>query len=259
MRVNLETGPGWAKLIFHSENGMNLLNAATIHELNLMSQELRQNPGLRVVSIRSEGNVFGAGGDLTCFVSNDKDTQQRIVAAVSELNQAILNLYQLPALVICAVHGVVAGGSIGLMNVADFVVAAKGTRFNTAYCKIAASPDVGSSWFLPQLLGYRKAMELLIMGENFDADAAREMGLVNWVVPREQLNDVAEKLVNRLLHGPQQSFRHIKRLCSLANRQDLSAQLQAEQQALSEIVQDANFSEGVRAFLENRSPHFHND
>ncbi len=256
MRINLEVGNGWGKIVFQSENGMNLLNSSTIHELRLITQELKNTAGLRVLSLRSEGNVFGAGGDLTCFVSNDAETQQRILAAVSELNQAILNLHQLPALIICAVHGVVAGGSMGVMNAADLVIAAKGTRFNTGYCKIGASPDAGSSWFLPKLVGFRKAMELLILSENFDAEAAREMGLVNWVVPAEQLIDVADKLMGRLLHGPQQSYLQIKRLLAMAEHHELSSHLEQEQQALSEIVKGPDFCEGVQALLENRGPHF---
>ncbi len=256
MKISLELAAGSASLVFSSENGMNLLNSASIHELMQISYELQQNQDLRVLSIRSEGNVFGAGGDLTGFKADDSACLDKIKSAVTELNQAILNLYQLPVIVICAVHGVVAGGSLGLMNVADLVIAAKGTRFNTAYCKIAASPDVGSSWFLPRLVGHRKAMEWLLLGENFDAEEARNQGLVNWVVPAEQLQDVAEKLANRLLHGPRDSHQHIKRLLRVAEQHDLVTHLGLEQSVFAQVIEQANFAEGVQALLQNRSPHF---
>lgn len=256
MKISLDSGGGIARIVFSSANGMNLLNSAAIHELMQISRELQKNQDLRVLTIRSEGNVFGAGGDLTSFKANELGCLESVKNAVAELNQAILNLYQLPAIVICAVHGVVAGGSMGLMNVADLVIAAKGTRFNTAYTKIAASPDVGSSWFLPRLVGHRKAMEWLLLGENFDADEARLHGLINWVVPAEQLSDVTEKLANRLLHGPRESYKQIKGLLRAAEQHDLPNHLEVEQSAFASAVAQPDFIEGVQALLQNRSPHY---
>src|SRR5690606_29114874 len=127
--------------------------------------------------------------------------------------------------VVTAVHGSVAGGGLGLMNAADLVLAASNTKFSLAYSRIGATPDLGASFYLPRLLGERRAMELLLLSEPFDAQRAVELGLVNFVVPHQHFDEETDALVKRLLGGPPQAFSSIKRLVYGAHEALLHDQL----------------------------------
>lgn len=256
MSVHLQMEKGLATVIFDSAAKMNVLGASEIAELCHISQQLADNRRIRVVLIRAEGPVFGAGGDLNCIRAGDHKAAERLHHIGGELNQAILRMQGLPAIVIAAVHGCVAGGSMAAMLVADLVIAAKGTRFNTAYARTGASPDAGASWFLPRQIGTRKALEYLLLADNFDADTALAIGLVNQVVPPEQLRDVSERLAARLLCGPAQSYAQIKRLVYQAASTTLAQQLEDEVVTAAEISMSGDFCEGVAAFLERRCAHF---
>jgi 2-(1,2-epoxy-1,2-dihydrophenyl)acetyl-CoA isomerase len=158
--------------------------------------------------------------------------------------------------VVAAVHGAVAGGSIGVMSAADMVIAAQGTKFNLAYARIGASPDVGNSWFLPRLVGTRKALEWLLLSDDFDADAALACGLVNQVVPAAELRAVADQLVARLLAGAQGSQTRIKRLIYESETTPLAQQLYEEIEHFAQSTVTADFIEGVNAFMQKRKPRF---
>lgn len=256
MSLQLHTERGLATIVFDNPGCMNVMGVQEITELGRISLQLEDSPFIRVVVIRAEGPVFGAGGDLNCFHPGDAQAAERLRTVAAELNQAVLRMRRLPAIVITAVHGCVAGGSMAAMNVADLVIAAKGTRFNTAYARIGASPDAGASWFLPRLMGARKALECLLLADNFDADTALAYGLVNQVVPPEQLRDVTDKLAARLMCGPRESYAHMKRLVCQADNTSLAQQLEDETAAFVGASMSADFAEGVAAFLGKRSAHF---
>jgi 2-(1,2-epoxy-1,2-dihydrophenyl)acetyl-CoA isomerase len=242
MSIRLEKANGLATIIFDNPNCMNVMGAAEIRALNQLTELLAEDRSIRVVIIRAEGKVFGAGGDIASFKPGDPASPEAIREIGAELNQAILRLHKLPAIVIASVHGAVAGGSMGTMNAADLVIAAKGTRFNMAYAKIGASPDVGNTWFLPRLVGNRKALEWLLFSENFDAD--------------EQLKDVTEKLAMRLLRGPQETYARMKRLVYQSDATSLEQQVRDEIEAFASVTMTPDFAEGVSAFLDKRTAHF---
>ncbi|MFZ6759705.1 enoyl-CoA hydratase/isomerase family protein [Undibacterium sp. Ji50W] len=256
MSIRLEIANGLATMIFDNPDSMNVMGMSEIRSLNRLTEELADDRSIRVVIVRAEGKVFGAGGDISSFRPGDPASPETIREIGAELNQAVLRLHNLPAIVIASVHGAVAGGSMGTMNAADLVVAAKGTRFNMAYAKIGASPDVGNTWFLPRLVGNRKALEWLLFSENFDADEALAFGLVNLVVPPEQLKDVTEKLALRLLRGPHETYARMKRLIYQSESTSLEQQVTDEIEAFASVTMTPDFAEGVSAFLGKRPAHF---
>ena len=136
------------------------------------------------------------------------------------------------------------------------VVAAEDTYFASAYRNIALTPDGGGSWALPRLVGTRRAMEILLLGERFDARRALEMGLVNRVVPVADLDAVTDAIVQGLVQAPALAIRNTKRLVreSLAN--SLSAHLHAEATSFGACAATADFAEGINAFLEKRPARF---
>lgn len=256
MAIRLQIEQGLATITVDCPATMNVIGLTELRELNTVTCRIADDPEVRVVLIRAEGAVFGAGGDLSCFQCGERDSPQTLQEIGHEVKAIILRVRNLRAIVIASVQGAVIGGSMTLMNAADLVIAAKGTRFNMGYARIGASPDGGSSWFMPRLVGARKTLEWMLLSDNFDADTALSFGLVNQVVPAEQLRDVCDKLAARLVRGPQESFARMKRLVYQATEQTLAQQLDAEIEQLAAVVKTPDFAEGISAFFGKRVPHF---
>ena len=174
----------------------------------------------------------------------------------AELHRAVLALREAAQPVIAAVHGAVAGAGMSLLAAADLAIAADGTKFSMAYSAIGTSPDGGSTWFLPRLVGARRAMELLLLSEPFDAATALRYGLVNRVVPVDELEAIAAQLARHLAGGPARAHAEIKALVNRSFETTLPAQLDAEAAAFARCAATRDFNEGVTAFVGKRKAKF---
>ena len=139
---------------------------------------------------------------------------------------------------------------------ADMVIAAEGTRFNFAYMKIGGCPDAGNSVFLPRIVGDRKAFELIALSETFDAGEALRLGLVNRIVPLDQLESETRKLAARFIAGPAASFAATKRLLRQSATTPLRQHLDNEIETFARVSSTPDFVEGVTAFRAKRAPKF---
>ena len=145
---------------------------------------------------------------------------------------------------------------VSLMAAADLVLAAEGTKFVLAYSRLGTSPDGGATWFLPRLVGARRALELMLLSDPVDARDAAAIGLVNRVVGAGELTAEAGRLALRLAQGPTSAFAETKRLVNAGHDQGLAAQLGAEVEAFARCAATRDFAEGVTAFVEKRKPDF---
>lgn len=234
---------------------LNGIDEGLAAELGEAIERATELPSVRAVLLSGAGRAFCAGGDLSRFDGGEK------FGAVAERTMSVFHpvvrrIATLPVPTVVAVHGAVAGAGIGLMLACDFVLAATGTRFTLAYPRIGGTIDAGASWFLVRALGTRKAMELAILAETFDADAAHGLGLVNRVVPTDALGEEAFAFSERLATGPTAAYGAIKRLVACAHGNDLPAQLDAEQAAFVTSAATDDFAEGLVAFREKRQPLF---
>jgi 2-(1,2-epoxy-1,2-dihydrophenyl)acetyl-CoA isomerase len=140
------------------------------------------------------------------------------------------------------------------MMACDLALAADTANFTLAYTLIGTSPDGGSTYALPRLVGAKKAMEIALLGERFDAATAERLGLVNRVVPAASLEAETHKLAARLAAGPIGAYGRTKALLNGSLNASLEAQLQREAEAFAQCAAEPDFAEGVRAFLEKRRP-----
>ncbi|MET3514258.1 2-(1,2-epoxy-1,2-dihydrophenyl)acetyl-CoA isomerase [Pseudacidovorax sp. 1753] len=242
-----------AILRFNRPQALNAIDVPMAQAFLAAVRGLAADPGVRALLLCGEGNGFMAGGDLAVLSA---DPQGGAAALIGPLHEALQLLATLDLPVIAQVHGVAAGAGLSLMLQADFVLAAKGTRFNLAYVNIGASCDVGASWALPRWVGLRRALEIALLGDMLDADAAERMGLINRVVEADALPAEAMALAQRLAAGPTRALGQLRRLLRGSTERDLPAQLAAEEAAFQACAATADFREGVDAFFARRKPAF---
>jgi len=217
-----------------------------------------QDASVRCLVIRG-GEHFMAGGDLKWFdelVRSRASSENRIEfeGFVQEVHALIVSLRRMPKPVIAAVSGAAAGFGMSLMMACDLVIAADNAYFSLAYTLIGASPDGGSTFALPRIVGARKAMEIALLGERFDARTAERLGFVNRVVPAAALESETMELAARLAAGPTAVHARTKRLLNASLGSSLETQLQREAEAFAQCAVEPDFAEGIRAFLEKRAP-----
>jgi len=220
-----------------------------------------QDRSVRCLVIRG-GEHFMAGGDLKWFdglVRSRPPAENRIQfeGFVHEVHALIISLRRMPKPVIAAVSGAAAGFGMSLMMACDLVIAADNAYFNLAYTLIGASPDGGSTFALPRIVGAKKAMEIALLGERFDAATAERLGLVNRVVPLASLDQETTQLAARLAAGPTAVYGRTKALLNGSLNASLESQLQREAEAFAQSAAEPDFAEGIRAFVEKRKPRWH--
>lgn len=235
---------------------MNALDAEMIRRLREATERVERDSAVRAVVMRGEGAAFLAGGDVAMFHANLPRMPALVREGAAEFHHAILALRRAPKPVLASVHGAVAGAGVSLMAAADLAIAADDAKFTLAYSGIGTSPDGGATWSLPRLVGYRKALELMMLSDTFDARTAFELGLVNWVVGAERLTVETGSIARRLAQGATLAFGEIKRLVYQSQDQTLAAQLNAEVEAFARCAGTRDFAEGVTAFVEKRKPLF---
>jgi len=206
----------------------------------------------KVILLRAIGPAFTVGGDVA-HMGGAPDDIGPILDGFHAFARA---LAQGRAAVVASVHGAVAGGGLGLMLNADVILAAETAKFNLAYRQLGTSPDGGCTYYLPRLVGPRRAFALLMMGEPMTAQQALANGLVTEVVPDETLQVRTEAVVAQLCANASESAAQIRQLLQASSTRSLAAQLDAERAAFLACSGTEEFREGVRAFMEKRAPRF---
>jgi len=249
----LERNGAIATLRFNRPEALNAIDVPMANAFLTAVQSIAADPGVRAVVLRGNGRGFMAGGDLATLRA---DPVQGAIDILTLLNAALQLLAQMNAPVIAQVHGAAAGAGLSLVLMADYVIAAEGTRFNLAYINLGTSCDVGASWALPRIVGVRQALEIALLGEAFTADDALRLGLVNRVVPAVELDSATATLAHRLANGPTLAYGAMKRLMRASMDHTLPEQLAAEKDAFVHCAGTEDFRAGVEAFHQRQSPQF---
>jgi 2-(1,2-epoxy-1,2-dihydrophenyl)acetyl-CoA isomerase len=233
----------------------NALDLEMAKELMAVALRCEGDPSVRAVLLRGAGNSFCAGGDVKVFAAQPQ-LPQYLREITSYLHLAISRFARLDAPVIAAVHGAAAGGGFSLAISCDLVLAAESATFLMAYSKIGMAPDGGSTYFLPRLVGLKRAMELTLTNRALSAAEACEWGIVSEVVSPDRLAARAEELARSLAQGPTGAFGAAKRLLHGGWNQSLETQMELESRAIAEAGGTADGQEGIRAFVEKRKARF---
>ncbi len=235
----------------------NGLNVELLSELHRVIMRLHGDDAVRAVLITGEGANFCAGGDVHTFLAKGEQLPAYIRVATAYLRLVATGLIRLNAPVVSAVHGYAAGGGgMGLVCASDFVVAAKSAKFLAGATRVAMVPDAGVTVTLTQLVGLRRASEILMLNQVIDADRALEIGLITRVAPDAELSEKAWELARALAAGAPAALANTKRLLWNGLGQGVEAAMPEENQAQERLSGMADAREGLAAVIEKRKPKF---
>jgi 2-(1,2-epoxy-1,2-dihydrophenyl)acetyl-CoA isomerase len=237
------------------------LNALSLQLTRDLDAAIRQaeGEGARSIVITGSGRAFCSGGDIREMRSM-WETEGRIEAFLEEpleaLHGVIRRIRETPIPFIAAVNGICAGAGTNVALACDLIVASETAGFNEAFVKIGLTPDCGGSFFLPRAVGEKLAAELFMTGESVSAERAAQFGMINRVVPADDLMVDALLLAKKLAQAPTAAIGRIKRMLNASYSNSLQQQLALEHELQLESGRADDFREGVTAFFEKRQPSF---
>ena len=260
--MTVEVTGAIAFVAFNRPETLNALDEDLAYALGQITGAISEDNSIRCVVLSGAGDHFMAGGDVKGFKAllDENPDEAAIRAHFDEMltivHGFIADFRQMPKPVLGSVQGAVAGAGFSLMLACDMVLAADDSFYTLAYCHLGTAPDAGSTFALPRTVGLKKASEIALLGDRFDAAEAFRCGLVNRLVPASELQAETDKLAKRLAEGPVRAYAETKALLNGSLTRSLEEQLAAETAAFANCTVTEDFKEGVTAFVEKRPPRF---
>jgi 2-(1,2-epoxy-1,2-dihydrophenyl)acetyl-CoA isomerase len=255
-RVALDIKDGIASLTLKNARNGNAIDVALARDLKDALLGCERTAGLRAILLSGDGRLFCAGGDLAAIHGAGEGAPQYVAEILSHLHDAIAAIARIPVPVVAGVNGAAAGAGLALACSCDLVVAAQSARFIMAYARVGLTPDGSSSWYLPRLIGMRRALELALMGRELSADEALSWGIVNEVVADENLHKRLAEIGAVLGSGPTAAFGEAKRLLRGSLDKNLDEQMNDEMETLCRALTREEATIGMAAFLKRVPPVF---
>lgn len=254
--VLLEKSDGIARITLNRPDDGNTMNQALMEGLRSAARECHDDRAVRAVIVTGNGRMFCAGGDIHFMHGMGDAVAGALDTLVDTLHEAIELLQGMSAPVITAINGTAAGAGLSLAAAGDVAISAESAKFCVAYSRVGLSPDGGSTYFLPRLIGMRHARELMLTNRVLDAGQALAYGIVNQVVADEALREQSDTLAAALVQGPRGSHGHIKALLRDTFAHTLNQQLALEKAAMVAQAGSAEAREGLQAFVDKREANF---
>ena len=240
---------------------VNAFNNLLTTELAKALNDASRDKNVRVVIITGSGRAFSSGQDLA-------DLKEKYVPGhephlgedlKKRYDPIVKRIHTMEKPVIASVNGVAAGAGCSLALACDMRIASEHASFIEVFVNVGLIPDSGSTWTLPRLVGFGRAMELCLTGRPVKAEEALSIGLVNQVVPADELEEATNKIATRLASLPAKAISLTKRLLNQSFENDFKEQLAQEAYAQETAGRTHDHFEGVVAFIEKRKPNFSHD
>jgi 2-(1,2-epoxy-1,2-dihydrophenyl)acetyl-CoA isomerase len=253
--VDVALEDGVAHVTLNRPDAHNALDVGTATELRDAVVAATSAGDVRCVVLEGTGGTFCTGADLASFEGDETD-QRRLDAVATRLHGAVKALATSEVPTITAVNGVAAGGGFGLALAGDLVLVHEDARFEYSYPRIGLSGDAGATWFLPRLVGLRRAREFLLLDDPVDAEAAVDMGLATAVVAGDEWNEHVRDRAAGIAGGPTKAYAAAKKLLNRSYERRLDTQLTAEKDAISSLARTYDYAAGYEAFFTDEEPEF---
>jgi 2-(1,2-epoxy-1,2-dihydrophenyl)acetyl-CoA isomerase len=252
-------------LLSDDAGGVRTLTLNRPHRKNAIDAELwaalrdaltaaRDDPGVRALVLTGAGGAFCSGADVSEFV-----TDVHPLTRMRPITDVALLLHEMPKPTVARVDGVAVGAGWNLALGCDLVVATPEARFSQIFARRGLSVDCGGTWLLPRLVGLQQAKRLALLAEIIDAEEARALGLVTWVVPAAEIDGFVADLTARLVAGPPVALAQSKALLNENADRTMREALTAEARAQAVNFAGADVPEGYAAFAAKRAPVFTGD
>jgi 2-(1,2-epoxy-1,2-dihydrophenyl)acetyl-CoA isomerase len=253
--LDVERADGVARVTMTRTDHHNSLNREMADELADAVIDLVADDDVRCLALTGAGGAFNTGADLAAL-EGDPNDGRRLRKLASRLHVSVRHLAEAPKPVVTGVGGVAAGGGLGLALCGDLVVASEDARFEFAYPRIGLSGDGGSTYFLPRLVGLRRALEFALRDEPVGGAEAAEIGLATEAVPADEFDDRLAEVAAGLADGPTRAYGATVRLLRSSESRSLGAQLTAETDQIARLAGTDDFAAGIAAFFGDEEPTF---
>ncbi len=259
--IDVTLTDGVCTITLQRSDVLNAFNNVLTDELALALKDASKNIDVRVVVLTGSGRAFSSGQDLA-------DLKEKYVPGhephlgedlKKRYDPIVKTIRTMEKPVIASVNGVAAGAGCSLALACDMRIASENASFIEVFVNVGLIPDSGSTWTLPRLVGFGRAMELCCTGRSVKAEEALAIGLVNKIVPQEELEEATLKLAKHLASLPAKAISLTKRLLNQSFENDFKEQLVQEAFAQETAGRTHDHFEGVVAFIEKRKPNFTHD
>lgn len=249
----VEITDGIGRLTINRPDVRNSMPISMYRDFKVALQAFEHDPAVRVVLVTGVGKHFSAGGDVKEFASTvDFSAQERaafMANSIDEANAYLQVLARIPQPVVVSARGAAIGGGLALIGAADLVIVSETCKMVAGQIAIGGVPDACVSYNLVQLLGVRRAKQYAFLGDAIDAQTALAIGLVNWVVADDQLEERTEAIVQRLAKGPRLALGLTKTAMNVAHTATLADHCAQEPLDIAACVQEEDFARSVRAMV----------
>lgn len=253
--IELKQSNQIAYLYFNRPEKFNSFNREMALSFQKHLDDCENDKNIRAIVITGNGKAFSAGQDLQEVTSRDKNPGfQKILK--EHFNPIVTRIRNMKLPIIAAVNGVAAGAGANIALCCDIVVACEKASFIQAFSKIGLIPDSGGTYFLPRLIGFQRASALMMLGDKIDAFEAERMGMIYTYYSSETFTSEVERLANRIANMPTQALANIKLTLNKSFENNLEDQLDLESIYQIKSSETDDFKEGVKAFVEKRTPEF---
>jgi len=251
MSIKFESADGIARITLAAPERRNSLTPGEFGELRDILATIARTPSDRAVVLTGEGTAFCSGAFLPL-----EGPDVPAITLMRQINETARALYRLPQPVVAAVNGHAVGAGMSIALGCDFVIASSGATFSQVFVKRGLSPDFGSSWLLPRIVGLANAKKLALLGDTIGAQEAERLGIVTEVVAPEELAEAATRLARRLADGPPIAIGLAKELLNEAFTSTFDEALDHEATVAATNMAAEDASEALAAFKEKRAPAF---
>jgi 2-(1,2-epoxy-1,2-dihydrophenyl)acetyl-CoA isomerase len=252
--IKYSVSEGIATICLNRPDVFNAFNEEQSFEMQSALKAVKRDDNVRVLVVTGEGRAFCSGQDLKSIAgSKNRSLSESLYKRYNPMIKALRNLEK-P--VICRLNGVAAGAGASLAFACDFIVASEKSSFVEAFVGVGLVLDSGSSYFLPRLVGTQRAFEMATMGNKIKAQQAFEWGMVNRLVPHEELDQTVEEIAKYYSNAPTKAIGMMKKMLNKSSTSTLEDMLQYEAYCQEIAGRSSDYKEGVSAFNDKRKPQF---
>ena len=254
--IEYSVADGVGHVRFNRPEGANAVNPAFSQDLRAVMLEIEHDDAVKAVSVTAAGKVFCAGGDLKEFSAAGAGLPQLAADMLVDFHGGIYKMNRMPKPFVAGVGGAAGGAGLSIVSAFDLVICGESAKFTMAYTRAGVTPDGTSSYFIARHIGLRRMMDLTLTNRVLSAEEAEAWGLVNRVVPDDEIDSATAELAQQLASGPSWATGHAKRVIYAGYEAPLEQAGEFEGTMITTAMATHDGQEGIAAFVEKRAADF---